>query len=293
MCAPVCTFTDRRTCSVMDDQILGRSRAVWWRIVGVCLLAALSLLWGCAGKGAGSAGGGRTDLLTESDESGERKRARIRLELAVGYFEQGKTAIALDEIKQAIAADPGFSDAYSLRGLIYMRLNEYGLAEESFNLALGMDRANSAVLHNLGWLKCQQGAFVPSFSLFQAALAQPQYAERAKTLRALGLCQERAGDPESALVSLQKSYELDAGNPVTGYNLANLLLKKGDLVRSQFYIRRLNNSELANAESLWLGIKLERRIGNNEAVRQLGVQLQKRYPESEQAQRFGRGAFDD
>ena len=53
--------------------------------------------------------------------------------------------------------------------------------------------------------------------------------------------------------SLARSYELDAGNPITGYNLANLLYRRGDYKRAQFYIRRLNNSELANAETLWLG----------------------------------------
>ena len=44
--------------------------------------------------------------MTESDEPEARKRARIRMELAVGYFEQGQTNVALDELKQVIAADP-------------------------------------------------------------------------------------------------------------------------------------------------------------------------------------------
>ena len=95
------------------------------------------VLSGCAAtSGAGGETVSRTEIVTESDESSERKRARIRVELALGYFEQGKTNIALDEIKQAIAADPTFSDAYSLRGLVYMRLNDYAFAEESFNKAL-------------------------------------------------------------------------------------------------------------------------------------------------------------
>ena len=51
---------------------------------------------------------------------------RLRIELAVGYFEQGQTTVALDEIKQALATDPTFADAYNLRGLIYMRLDDAG-----------------------------------------------------------------------------------------------------------------------------------------------------------------------
>lgn len=93
--------------------------------------------------------------------------------------------------------------------------------------------------------------------------------------------------------SLARSYELDAANPVTGYNLANLLFERGDFTRSQFYIRRLNNSELANAESLWLGIKVEHRLQNTDAVSQLSEQLKRRFPQSKENAASERGGFDE
>ncbi len=255
-----------------------------------------SLFWlsGCATKsGQSGVTANRTEIVTESDESSERRRARIRVELALGYFEQGKTNIALDEIKQAIAADPTFADAYSLRGLVYMRLNDFGFAEESFNKALSIKPQDANVLHNLGWLKCQQALYPLAMKYFGQALADPMYGERAKTLMAQGLCQVRAGMRQEAELSLLKSYEYDAGNPVTGYNLAHLLFQKQDVVRAQFYIRRLNNSELANAESLWLGVKVEKRLGNTEAMSQLATQLEKRFPQSREAASYHRGAFDE
>ena len=252
------------------------------------------VLSGCAAtSGTGGETVSRTEIVTESDESSERKRARIRVELALGYFEQGKTNIALDEIKQAIAADPTFSDAYSLRGLVYMRLNDYGFAEESFNKALSFKPRDANVLHNLGWLKCQQALYPQALRYFSQALGDPLYGERAKTLMAQGLCQARAGMNLDAEASLLKSYEFDAGNPVTGYNLANLLYQKEDFVRAQFYIRRLNNSELANSESLWLGIKVEKRLGGQEAMMQLATQLEKRFPQSREAALYRRGAFNE
>ena len=236
---------------------------------------------------------GRAEVVTESDETPERKRARIRIELAMGYFEQGKTNIALDELKQAIAADPTFSDGYSLRGLVYMRLNDFAFAEESFNKALFYKPKDSNVLHNLGWLKCQQALYPQSIQYFSRALSDPLYGERAKTLMAQGLCQARAGMRAEAEASLLKSYEFDAANPVTGYNLANLLYRKEDFVRAQFYIRRLNNSDLANSESLWLGIKVEKRLGNLEAMKQLAAQLEKRFPQSTEAALYRRAAFNE
>ena len=264
---------------------------IWLSAMAVTCLFGLA---GCAGQmQLGATNSTRAEIVTESDESNERRRARIRVELAMGYFEQGKTNIALDEIKQAIVADPAFADAYSLRGLVYMRLNDFGFAEESFNKALSIKPKDANVLHNLGWLKCQQALYPQAMKYFGQALADPMYGERAKTLMTQGLCQVRAGMRQEAEASLLKSYEYDAGNPVTGYNLAHLLLQKGDYARAQFYIRRLNNSELANAESLWLGVKLEKKLGNTEAMTQLATQLEKRFPQSSEAASYQRGAFDE
>ena len=253
--------------------------------------AVLSAVAGCASTPGAEPPS--QDRFTESDEPEGRKRARIRMELAVGYFEQGQTSVALDEVKQVIALDPSFPDAYNLRGLIYMQLNDVRQADESFRRAVALNPNDANVQHNYGWLLCQQGRYDESQRAFDVAMANPLYAGRAKTLMAQGLCQAKAGRMAEAERSLARSYELDAGNPVTGYNLAMLLYRRGDYTRAQFYIRRLNNSELANAETLWLGIKVERRLNDEVAMQQLGEQLRKRYPQSREATAYERRAFND
>ncbi|MBE7940243.1 type IV pilus biogenesis/stability protein PilW [Ramlibacter aquaticus] len=269
-----------------------QARGVWARA-----LAMLALAWLLAGAVAGCAAPGSRaddqDMPTASDDSDARRRARIRMELAVGYFEQGKPEIALDEVKQVLAIDPTFGDAWNLRGLIYMRLGDNHLAEDSFKRAVAINPRDGNAQHNLGWLLCQGSRYPEAQRAFEAAMASPLYPGRAKTLMAEGLCEARAGKPEQAERTLMRSYELDAGNPVTGYNLALLLVRRGELERARFYIRRLNNSELANAESLWLGIRVERRLNDPVAMRQLGEQLRKRFPGSREAQAYDRGAYDE
>lgn len=262
-------------------------------LVRCCLAGAVMLaLGGCATPNS-DATGANVDILTASDEPEARKRARIRMELAVGYFEQGQTNVALDELKQVIANDPNFPDAYNLRGLIYMRLNDMKQAEESFRRAVSLNARDSNAQHNYGWLLCQQGRYDEATRAYDAAMTNPLYADRAKTLMAQGLCHARAGRKAEAEKSLARSYELDAGNPITGYNLANLLFDRGEFQRAQFYIRRLNNSELANAETLWLGIKVEKRMNNDVAMLQLADQLKRRFPQSRERTSYEKGAFDD
>lgn len=258
-------------------------------------VAAAFLLAACATKDAGvpSTAGNAAGIVTDSDEGNARKRARLRIELAIGYFEQGQTTVALDEIKQALAADPNFADAYNLRGLVYMRLDDAGLAEDSFRRAIALNPRDPNTLHNYGWLLCQQNRFGDAQQQFSAALAIPNYGDRAKTLMTQGVCQLRAGQRAEAERSLTQAYELDAGNPVIGYNLASLLAQREDWSRAQFYIRRINNGPSASAETLWLGIKIERRLNNRDAVTQLAGQLQRRFPQSREAVAYERGNFND
>ncbi|MBC7611120.1 MAG: type IV pilus biogenesis/stability protein PilW [Polaromonas sp.] len=262
--------------------------------VGVTICWGAVLLAGCANnQGVSSAANGKSDIVTDSDEPENRRRARIRLELASGYFEQGQTNVALDELKQALVADPNFGDAYNLRGLVYMRLNDIPLAEDSFRRALALNPRDANVAHNYGWLLCQQARYREAFQFFLQAVANPTYGGQGKTLMTQGICQARAGLRPEAELSLTRAYQVDAGNPVVGYNLANLLYERGEFTRAQFYIRRLNNSELANAETLWLGIKVEQRLNNREAMLQLGDQLRKRYGQSREAASYEKGAFNE
>ena len=255
------------------------------------LLLCLVVLQGCATH---HTAGLRADpLLPQSEDSEARRRARIRLELAANYFESGQTPVALDEVRQSLAADPTYADAYSLLGLIHMRLNDEAQADASFLRALELRPADPNLLHNRGWLLCSQQKYAQADQLFGQALASPSYGARNKTLMAQGLCYVKAGDAAAAEQTLMRAYELDAGNPVVAYHLSNLLFKRNELVRAQFYIRRLNNSDLSNAETLWLGIKVERALGNTVAMQQLAEQLRKRFPDSPEWALYNKGRFDE
>ena len=256
------------------------------------VLAFCSLLSAC-GSLSTAAGANSGEILTDSDEPDARRRARLRLELALGYFEQAKYTYALDETKQAIASDPGFADAHNVRGLIYMRLNDMGLAEDSFKRALSLKPTDGNILHNYGWLLCQQARYADAERVFSQALVLPNYSGRAKTWLTQGLCQMQAGKLAQAEVSFTKSFELDALNPVSTYNLGLLLYRRAEYQRAQFYIRRLNSGPLANVESLWLGVKIERRLGSRTSTEQLSSQLRMRYPKSREAELLDRGAFDE
>lgn len=256
-------------------------------------LAFVAVLAGTLAGCASTPSAPTDDIRTASDMTDADRRARLRLELAAGYFARGQTETALDEVKQAIAARPDIAEAFALRGLIYAGMNQRELAEESFRRALQLDPKNADTLHNYGWYLCQLQRWDESFAQFDLAIAQPQYRDVPRSLLAKGVCEGRAGRLKESERTLTRSYELDPANPGTAFSLADVLYRLGEDERARFYVRRVNaQPATTNAQSLWLAARIEHRLGNLRGSRDLGDELRRRFPQSPEALLYDKGRFD-
>ena len=234
------------------------------------------------------------DRVTASDESEAAKRGRVRLELASAYFSRGQMTTALDEVKQAITADPSLAAAFNLRGLIYASLGDERLAEESFKRALQLSPQDADTMQNFGWYLCQQRRFAEADAWFVQAIAVPRYSDTPRTLLTRGVCQARAGQWAEAERTLLRSYALEPDNPATAVNLAEVLYKRGDFDRARFYIRRVNGSaDMTSAQTLWLAARIEHRLGNPQGVQDFGAQLRSRFPQSRESTALDEERFDE
>lgn len=253
------------------------------------VLAAL-LLSACAG----TAPSPEREIKTDSDQTDADRRAAIRLELAQGYFSRGQFNTALDELKLALQAKPEMREAVNLRGLIYAAMGDSQLAEDTFRRALAVYPNDPDTLHNYGWFMCQQQRWPTADSLFDQALAVSTYRAPARTLLAKGVCEARSGRMLVAEKTLARAFELDAGNPAIAVNLAEVLYRNGELERARFYIKRVNDQpEQVNAQSLWLQLRIERKMGRAQNVDDLAIQMRRKYPQAPETQSLDAGRYDD
>jgi type IV pilus assembly protein PilF len=267
------------------------------RILGprlASLLLCAAMLAACTTPANAPPPGETRDRITASDQSEASRRANVRLQLASAYFADGQLTTALDEVKQAIIADPKMSEAFNLRGLIYAGLGDDALAEESFRRALQLSPNDGAVMHNYGWYLCIQKRYGEASAQFQQALALPQYRDVTRTLLAQGACEARAGQLPEAERTLQRAFALDSSNAVVALNLSEVLFQRGEYERARFYIRRVNASpQQATAQTLWLAARIEYRGGNPKAASELGQQLLARFPKSPEASAFQQGKLSE
>lgn len=249
---------------------------------------AFSLLAGCAGVPKAS-----TELATASDQTDIQKRARIRMQLAVGYYEQKQLAVALDEIKLALQADPSNSDAYNVRALIYMDMGELQLAEENFMQAIRLAPNDPDLSNNFGWFLCQNGRPAQSIPYFEAAVKNRQYQSPGKALTNAGVCSMKLRDFDAAERYLQLSFQVDPASAATSINLARLFFARGDYTKARFYIDRAIKAEVMAPDVLWLAVKINHKLDDKLAEATMATQLRRRHPNSPEYALYQRGAFDE
>lgn len=254
------------------------------------VFASAVLLIGCASN-PGS--GASVETPSSADQTEAQRRAQIRLQLAVGYYEQRQAAVALDEIKQAIAADPNFAEAYSMRALIYMNMGENQLAEDNFLQAIKLAPNTPDFNNNYGWFLCQTGREKQSIGYFETALKNRAYQSPAKALNNAGTCSLKLKDKVAAERYLSQAFQYDPGNPSTNTNLARIYFDRGDYERARFFIGRVTKADVMTADVLWLAIKIERKLGDRAAEASLATQLRRRHGGSAEFAAFQRGAFDE
>lgn len=260
---------------------------------GFALLAA-ALLPGCTSTVVRDGKEMQAEVKTAPDAQQIKRAAATRLELASLYFSRGQYSTALDEIKAVQQAEPNNAAAFNLSGLIYAALGNMPQADASFQRALQITPGDADVMNNYGWVLCQARRYKDAEAQFQGALAQPGYRGAARTMRVMGICQARDGRFEEAEASLMRSYQIDPGSAETAVSLAEVQYRRGQYERARFYVDRVNKSaEQSNAQTLWLGSRIEYKLGNLVSARALGEQLRKRYPQSPEALAFEQGRFND
>ena len=276
----------------MKKYNLALQSALLSALLPALLSAPLIMLAGCAAKGPGGQAP-QEELATASDQSGSQRRAQIRLELAVDYYQQHQLPVALDEIKQALQADPNLADAYSVRALIYMDMGETRLADDNFLRALKLSPNNPDFANNYGWFLCQNGRAADSIGYFDSALKVRSYQYPSKALNNAGLCSLKLKNEVAAERYFKQAFQFDPGNPSAAYNLAKIHYDRHEYERAQFYLSRLLKADDFSVDVLWLAVKTEHKLGDRTVENSLGSQLRRRYPASPEAAAYQRGAFDE
>jgi type IV pilus assembly protein PilF len=257
------------------------------------------LLGGCAaptlGTAAASAAGavvgnklvGQPPTQAAEAKPDVKQAARLRVELASLYLTQGSIGTALEEALSATKLDPENPHAFNLLGLINMQLKDDVQATLSFERALRIDPNDPDVNNNYGWFLCERGKHGESIKYFMTALRSPLYTNADRTLANAGVCSRRRGDDASARKFFEQALAARANQPTALSNLAEMSFAAGQVKDARKFLDRFMQVAPPTADVLWLGVRVERIMGDRQAEAIYAQQLRRLFPNAPETQLLG------
>jgi type IV pilus assembly protein PilF len=228
----------------------------------------------------------------QQDAITPRQRAEIHAELAAGYYERAQMNIALEELAIAEQIDATYPRIYNLYGLVYTYMNELPRAEQYFKRALELAPSDPETRHNWGWYLCTHGRARESIPEFEVAIRNPLYRSPEVALVNAGKCSASIGDVAAADQYFRRALQIRPNDPTAAYNLALVSYRGARLAESRALMRIVMQQTNPAPEALFLGLCIERKLGDRAAEQSYVTQLRNRYPDSAETRAIGTAACE-
>ena len=262
------------------------------------LVMTILLVTACATRDGGQASAPQTVRQPDpppaprAPEATPQQRSQLRTELAAGYYERGQMSVALDELAEAVRLDPTNGRAFNLYGLVYAMLGETAKAEDSFQRAIALAPQDSEIHHNWGWYLCTHGKVRESLAEFEAALRNPLYRTPEIALVNAGRCASSLGDVKAAEAYFRRALAAAPGDGNASYGLALLAYKGAHYQEARDWMKGALARANPPPETLYLGMCIERKLGDRQSELSYVSQLRNRYPDSAEARAINTGACE-
>ena len=231
-------------------------------------------------------------VLTSAQPKDVYTRAKLHTELGSMYFQNGNLIVALEELTIAISIDANYAQAYSTRGLVLYYIREFASAEKDFQRALDLDAKDPEINNNYGWFLCHTGKEKESIAYFQRAVNNPLYQTPETAYLNVGACYIKLGDLSLAEEYVRKNLRFSRDNPQALFQLAKISYLRGNYDAARAHLKNVVRQTDPDAETLWLSLRVERRLGDRSAEDSLTAQLRRKFPDSPEYQEFLKGNFE-
>lgn len=209
--------------------------------------------------------------------------AIANMNLGIAYMREGRLEEALRKLNRARDVKPDYPPIYNALGVLHQTMREYDIAEYNFKIAIELDPDDSSALNNYGLLLCKTRRYEEADEVFLRAASNPLYATPELAYNNAGTCALNNGQIELAEKYFNEALRRNPGVGATLIQMAEISYEQGNYTPAREYLDRYLESNNHSAKSLWLGIQIERELGDKDAVSSYALLLRNQYSESEEA----------
>lgn len=200
--------------------------------------------------------------------------------LGLRYMQMGNYERALSKLEKAISFDNSYAPAHHYTAELYKRLGEHEKAEEAYRNALRYAEKDSSLYNNFGGFLCSRERYDEGEKMFLKVLENPVYPRKDQVYENLGLCVEAKPDYDKAETYLRSALRINARLPKSLLAMARLSMQKNNYLSTRAYLQRYLELARHTPETLWLGIRAERMLGDQNAVASYGLLLRSNFPDA-------------
>jgi type IV pilus assembly protein PilF len=204
----------------------------------------------------------------------------INLEIGIEHFRKGNLAQAKDKIDRAIEQNPRNAKAHMAAGLLYDQLGEKRKADSHFDRALTLDPKNPEIANNYAVFLCKNDRFDRGEKFALQAAANPLYATPEVAYMNAGNCARGSHDLARAEEHYRKAVRVQPRFGPALFALAELEVEQKNYVSARAFLTRYLEGARTSPATLWLGLQIERGLGNTAAANQYAERLKNEFPSS-------------
>lgn len=216
----------------------------------------------------------------EREEENKFQIADTNVRLGLGYLRQGREEAALEKLQKAIDVMPEYAEAHSSIALAYERLEQPDKAAEHYERAIELKPKDGSIQNNYAVFLCGQGKHAEAEKHFLTAIQNRKYRTPAQALENLGMCMMQIPDWVKAETYLRKALKLDPKLPNALLQMARVSFEKKRMMSTRAYLQRYREVAPLGPEGLWLGIQVEKVLGDKAAAFEYETLLRKDYADS-------------
>jgi type IV pilus assembly protein PilF len=243
-----------------------------YTLAGILILASLA---GCQSTAVQSTGG--------EPESASRL-AEVHTQLGIGYLREGKLEQAHNRLQRALDADPSYSTAHNAMALLQEQLKDPAKAEQHYRRAISLNPADSAARNNFGGFLCRQKRYQEGEAQFIKVTENPLYKSPEIAYANAGVCTKLAGDYDKAERYLRSALQINSKIPQALIAMSELSYDKQRFLTARAYLQRYLEVAPHTSQSLWLGVRVERELGDKNTASSYALLLKSNYPDSRETQ---------
>ncbi len=210
------------------------------------------------------------------------KAARAYVEAATMYMQRGKMDHAnrtLTRAQEIAPDDPAVNNALAL---FYSIEGNDEQIEKHFKMALSEDPDFSPARNNYAAYLYEQGHYEHAIEQLERVTKDYRYPRRFKAYENLGICYLRVGNKDAAKESFNRALQLNSDLPVSLLEMAELSLSEGDNRMAARYLRKYESISQPSPRQLWIGIRLQRELGDKDKLASYELALKNMFPGSDE-----------